>query len=118
MLDQINQWVSRFIESPHLALDMNTLAVVSAMMAATYFTRISGLLLLRYYQPTGRIRAGLEAVPPAVLMAVIAPQVLATGFAETGAALIAAIAATRLPLFFVVAIGVVAIVSLRAVFGG
>jgi uncharacterized membrane protein len=50
-------------------------------------------------------------------MAVIAPTVLATGPAETIAAAITAAAAfLRLPMIAVVAIGVAAVVALRAFF--
>lgn len=101
-----------------VSLDPYTLAAILAMAAATYATRLAGLVLVRHIPAAGRFKAALEAVPPAVLMAVIAPMVLATGIAETIAAAICAVAATRLPLFAVVAIGVVAVVVLRAMLGG
>ena len=56
----------------------------------------------------------LGAPSPAVLVAVIAPSALATGWPETAAALVAAVAATRLPLLGVVAVGVLAVVGFRA----
>jgi uncharacterized membrane protein len=48
-----------------------------------------------------------------VLVAVIAPMALATGWRETVAAAITAVAATRLPLLATIAVGVAAIVLLR-----
>ena len=98
-------------------LDPATLAAFVAMGVATYATRLAGLLLVRHIPTTGRVKAALEAVPPAVLMAVIAPMAIATGWAETIAAAITAIAATKLPLFVVVVIGVVSVVALRMVLG-
>jgi uncharacterized membrane protein len=50
-----------------------------------------------------------------VLVAVIAPVVLATGPAETIAAVIAGLSAMRLPLLATIVIGVVAVVLLRTV---
>ncbi|WP_321339238.1 AzlD domain-containing protein [Breoghania sp.] len=100
-----------------LDLDLHTLAAIVAMGLATYATRLAGLILVRHMPSTGRFKAALEAVPPAVLMAVIAPMVVATGWAETIAAAVTAIAATRLPLFVVVVIGVACVVGLRAVLG-
>ncbi len=97
--------------------DLLTVATIVAMAAATYLTRIGGLYLMRGVRVKGRLKAALDALPPAVLMAVIAPTVLATGPAETIAAAITAAAAfLRLPMIAVVAIGVAAVVVLRAFF--
>jgi uncharacterized membrane protein len=49
-----------------------------------------------------------------VLTAVVAPPLLTTGPAETLAGLAAVLAALRLPLLAVVAVGVAAVVALRA----
>ena len=50
--------------------------------------------------PEGRParRAALDAIPPAVLIAVISPSLLATGWRETVASAVTIVAATRLPL--------------------
>ena len=96
--------------------DLLTLATIAGMAAATYLTRIGGLYLMRGVKVQGRLKAALDALPPAVLMAVIAPTVLATGVAETIAAAITVAAAfLRLPMIAVVAIGVAAVVVLRTV---
>lgn len=97
--------------------DPLTLLAILGMGVATYLTRISGLILVRYIDLKGRTRAALEAVPVAVLMSVIAPTVLATGPAETGAAVVTMLAAFRLPLLGVVAIGVVLVALFRAALG-
>ena len=64
----------------------------------------------------GRLKAALDALPPAILMAVIAPTILTTGIAETIAAALTATAAfMRLPLVVTVLIGVISVVLLRMV---
>ncbi|MGK9235836.1 AzlD domain-containing protein [Inquilinus limosus] len=98
-----------------MSVDPTTLAAILGMAVATYLTRISGLFLVGRLRLQGRMKAAFDAAPPAVLTAVIAPMVLATGWAETAATLVAALAATRLPLLATVLVGVVAVVALRAV---
>jgi uncharacterized membrane protein len=63
------------------------------------------------------MRAALDALPAAVLTAVVAPMALATGPAETAAAVITVLAAMRLPLLATVAVGVVAVGVLRMLLG-
>jgi uncharacterized membrane protein len=97
-----------------MAIDSLTLAAIAGMALATYATRAGGFAIMRFMKVEGRLKAALEAMPPAILMAVISPTILATGWAETLAAAIAALAAiARLPLIAVVAIGVVSVVLLR-----
>lgn len=98
-----------------MTLDAHTLLAILGMAMATYATRIAGLALAGRLSLSARAQAAFDAIPPAVLVAVIAPSALATGWAETGAALLAGLAATRLPLLGVVAVGVAAVVALRAV---
>ena len=100
-----------------MTLEGGALAAILAMAIVTYATRIAGLFLVDRLALSGRAQAAFEAIPPAVLTAVIAPTVLAAGPAETLAALAAALAAARLPLIATVVIGVVAVVLLRAVLG-
>jgi uncharacterized membrane protein len=98
-----------------MTLDPVILLTILLMGAVTYLTRVAGIFLAGRIALTGRAKAAFDAIPPAVLMAVIAPTVLATGLAETLAALVTAIAATRLPLLATIVVGVVAVVVLRAV---
>jgi uncharacterized membrane protein len=97
-----------------MTLDPHNLLAILGMAIATYATRLAGLALAGRLQLSPRAQAAFDAIPPAVLVAVIAPSALATGWPETAAALLAALAATRLPLLGVVAIGVAAVVALRA----
>lgn len=100
-----------------MSLDPATLAAILAMAAATIFTRLAGLVMPASALRHPRARAAFEAVPAAVLAALIAPTVLATGWPETAAAALTALAALRLPLLAVVAVGVVAAALLRLVAG-
>ena len=81
-----------------MRVDPATLLAIVAMAIATYFTRIAGIFITGHLALTGRAKAAFDAIPTAVLVAVIAPTVLATGVPETLAALITALVATRLPL--------------------
>ena len=93
--------------------DPVTFAAILAMAGVTYATRAAGLVLAGRLALSGRAKAAFEAIPPAVLVAVIAPTALATGWQETAATLVTALAATRLPLLGTVAVGVGTIVLLR-----
>jgi uncharacterized membrane protein len=97
-----------------MSLDQATLVAILAMAVITYLTRIAGIFVAGRLALRGRAKAAFDAIPPAVLVAVIAPMALATGWRETVAALVTAIAATRLPLLATIATGVLAIVTLRA----
>lgn len=97
-----------------MTLDSTTLLAILAMAVVTYLTRIAGLFIAGRLALTGRAKAAFDAIPPAVLISVVAPTALATGWAETLAALITALAATRLPLLATIAVGVASVVALRA----
>lgn len=97
-----------------MTVTLANLLAILAMAAATYATRAGGLWIARRLPSTGRFRAALEALPAAVLTAVIAPAALA-GPAEATAAIVTILAASRLPLIGVVAVGVAAVVMLRQV---
>ncbi|CEJ15116.1 Branched-chain amino acid transport protein (AzlD) [bacterium YEK0313] len=98
-------------------LDPITLAAILGMAAVTYACRLTGLLIADRMAFTGRAKAAVDAIPPAVLTAVIAPTLLATGWPETVAGLVTIVAATRLSLIGTIAVGVAAIVVLRLAAG-
>lgn len=99
-------------------LDPVTLAAIFGMALVTYATRVAGLLLADRLVLRGRAKAAFDAIPPAVLTAVIAPAVLLAGWPEATAAAITALAATRLPLIATIAVGTASVVALRLVAGG
>lgn len=96
-----------------MSVDTTTLWAILAMAVVTYITRIAGLFVADRLVLTGRAKAAFDAIPPAVLVAVIAPTALTTGWAEAIAAAITALAAFRLPLLATVAVGVASVVVLR-----
>lgn len=100
-----------------MTLDPHTLLAILAMAVATVLTRIGGLVLIRFVTIGPKQKRALEAIPPAVLMAVIAPTALVTGPAETLATLATALVATRLPLLAAVAAGVIAVAVARVFVG-
>ena len=93
-----------------------TILAILGMALATYATRASGLYLMRGVVVRGRLKASLDALPPAILMAVIAPTILTTGLAESIAAILTAVVAfMRAPLVVTVLTGVISVVLLRMV---
>jgi uncharacterized membrane protein len=97
-----------------MTVDLATFVAILAMAAATVITRLSGLVLIRHVSLEGSRRKAIESIPPAVLMAVVAPTAFATGIAETLACAVTAFAALRLPMLVSVALGVASVAILRA----
>lgn len=87
------------------------------MGIVTYATRIGGLLISDRLKLSHRDREAFNAIPAAVLISVIAPTALATGWPETLAAIVTAGAALRLPLLGSIATGVASVVVLRGLLG-
>jgi uncharacterized membrane protein len=101
-----------------MSLDPAALLAILSMALATYLTRLAGFVLVGRLRLEGRAKAAFDAIPPAILTAVIAPAVLTSGPAEAIAGVITIVAAFRLPLLGTVLVGVAAIVLLRAMLGG
>jgi uncharacterized membrane protein len=96
-------------------MDSFHLAILAGA-ALTYLTRIGGhLILSRFDVLHPRVEAALSAVPAAVLTTIVAPAALTGGWAETLTLLIAGLAALRLPLLGMVALGWAVIVLLRQI---
>ncbi len=99
-----------------MSADSHTLLLILLMGLATYSTRIAGYWLLRGRKVEGRMKAALDAVPPAILMAVIAPTVFLQGYAEMMAGALTLVSALlRLPLLVTIAVGMVSVVAFRMV---
>ena len=58
-----------------MTIDPLALVAILAMAAVTYLTRIAGFLAAGRIRLSGRAKAAFDAIPPAVLVAVIAPTV-------------------------------------------
>jgi uncharacterized membrane protein len=87
---------------------------IAGMAAATYATRLAGYWLLQGRVVGGRLKAALEAVPPAILTAVIAPTVFLEGPAGMiGGAVTLLVAMLRAPLLVTIVAGVGTVALLR-----
>jgi len=81
----------------------------------TYFTRSGGYFVLSSFKNIHpRVEAALEAVPGAVLIALILPAALNNGPLEIFAMIAALLASFRLSAIGVLAIGMVIVVAGRA----
>jgi uncharacterized membrane protein len=97
-----------------MVADWSFYLALFCMGLATYGTRLAGYWLLQGVEIKGRLRAAMDAVPPAILTAVIAPAVFLNGKAEMIAGAVTLVAAVlRLPLLLVIAVGVVTVAILR-----
>lgn len=80
----------------------------------TYAARVGGhLVLSRFVNVHPRVEAGLNAVPAAVLMTLVAPAALSAGPAEMIALLAAGLVSLRVSLMKMFLIGAVVLIGLR-----
>ena len=98
-----------------MSIDPVNFAAILAMGALTYFTRILGFLIADRLPKSGPVRVALDALPPAVLVAVVAP-ILMSGPIEAISGLVVLVLALRLPLIATVATGVAVTALLRFAF--
>jgi uncharacterized membrane protein len=91
-----------------------TLITILGMALVTYATRAGGFWLMGLVTPSPRIEAWLRQIPGAVLVAIVAPTVLASSLAETLAALATVLVAIRTKnVLAAMVIGVAAVFLLR-----
>ena len=100
-----------------MSLSPDALIAIAAMAIATLATRLAGLFVPANFARTGRLAAAFAAMPVAVLTALIAPAILASAWTDAAAGAVTILAAWRLPLPAVVAIGAAAAAGLRALAG-
>ncbi len=93
----------------------NVLAIL-AMACATYLTRVSGLVLGQYLPASGPMKRALDALPMAVLTAVIAPAAL-SGRPEMIAAAVTVLIAARLPVMATIVIAMAVCAGARYLLG-
>lgn len=97
------------------AASLSPWQVIACMAVVTALTRYTGYWALGDRVLGPRMYAALSAVPASVLTAIIAPVVLATGIAETIAAILTVLIAWRFPTIVAIIGGVVSVVVLRNV---
>jgi uncharacterized membrane protein len=93
-----------------------TLITILGMALVTYATRAGGFWLMGLVTPSPRIEAWLKQIPGTVLVAIIAPTVLASSLAETLAALATILVAIRTKnVLIAMVVGVATVWALRLV---
>ena len=86
------------------------------MALVTYATRAGGFWLMGHVTPSPRIEAWLKQIPGAVLVAIIAPTVLASSLAETLAAVATVLVAIRTKnVLIAMLVGVTTVALLRLI---
>ncbi|MBZ8135204.1 AzlD family protein [Afifella sp. IM 167] len=94
------------------------LLLILACGLVTYATRIGGdVILSRFGRLSPRVEAALDAVPAAVMTTLIVPMALATGAAETLAAILTILASLRFSMPVTLIVGVGSLFVLRALLG-
>ena len=91
-----------------------TLLTILGMALVTYATRAGGFWLMGLVTPSPRVEAWLKQIPGAVLVALIAPTVIASSIAETLAAVATVIVAIRTKnVLLAMLVGVATVALLR-----
>ena len=98
-----------------MTLDPITVLAITGMAIATWATRIGGYLIISRLTLSGRLQAAMEALPPAILSAIVAPMALTTGAAETIAAAVTILTAYRFPTIVAIVVGTGTVVMMRTV---
>jgi uncharacterized membrane protein len=94
----------------------DVLITIAGMAIVTYLTRAGGLWLMERVTPSPRVQAALEALPGAVLVALIAPMALTRSPIEGVASALVVLTMMRTgSLIAAVVIGVVTVALLRLV---
>lgn len=89
-------------------------AIILAGAILTYATRIGGhVILSRFSRIHPRVESGLDAVPAAVLTAIVAPAAITGGTPELAALAIAAVVALRFSLMSMFIAGALVVILLR-----
>jgi uncharacterized membrane protein len=90
------------------------MVAILGMAVATYATRAGGFWLMRFVSPSPRVEAWLQQLPGAVLVALIAPPIVASGVVGVAGALATALVAARTKnLLLSLLVGVGLVVALR-----
>jgi len=97
-----------------MQISLLSFLTILGMAIITYFTRVSGLWLVRYIPTSKRFKAWLEYIPGAVIVSIVAPTIISTNLAEVGAAITTLLVAIRTRnMLLTLIVGVVTVVLLR-----
>ena len=93
-----------------------TLLTILGMALVTYATRAGGFWLMGLVTPSPRVETWLKQLPGAVLVALIAPTILASSIAETLAAIATVLVAIRTKnVLIAMLVGVATVALLRLI---
>ena len=99
-----------------LSLDPLVVGVILAMTIVTVIAKVGGIWLVRRFDVSERVEAGLDILPGAIVIAVIGPELAAGGPAEWGAAAVVLGVMWRTEnILLALCVGVLAVVAFRAV---
>ena len=94
----------------------DTYVLILVCAVVTYAVRSGGYVLMSYFGTVNhRVEAGLNAVPIAVLSALVAPTILNGEWPDAVALIFVCLLSLRLPMLPTIALGVVFLVLLRQV---
>ena len=93
-----------------------TILTILGMALVTYATRAGGFWLMGLVTPSTRVETWLKQIPGAVLVALIAPTILASSIAETLAAIATVLVAIRTKnVLIAMLVGVATVALLRLI---
>lgn len=99
-----------------LSLDPLVVAVILAMAAVTFVTKVGGLWLLSRFEVSDRLEAGISVLPGAIVIAILGPELASGGPAEWAAAGLTLLVMWRTGNILLALIaGVAGVVAFRAV---
>lgn len=96
----------------------DTYVLILLCALVTYAVRSGGYLLMRYFGTVNhRVEAGLNAVPIAVLSALVAPTVVVGQWPDAIAVALVCLLSMRISMLPAIALGVLALVVMRQLAG-
>ncbi|SDK00978.1 AzlD family protein [Natronorubrum texcoconense] len=99
-----------------LSLDPLVVGVILAMTVVTVIAKVGGIWLVRRFDVSERVEAGLDILPGAIVIAVLGPELAAGGPAEWAAAgIVLAVMWRTENILLALCAGVLAVVAFRAV---
>lgn len=96
-----------------MTIEPHNLLLIVLVTAATLAIRLGGAMIMARVSLGPSARAAFEAMPVAVMTAVLAPAALTQGWPEALAAIIAVIVGLRAPMYMVIVTGMGCVVLFR-----
>lgn len=78
-----------------MEISLISFLTILGMGVVTYLTRIGGIWLMTSIRLSGRLKRAINALPAAILVALVAPAVFTTNIADMGAALVTLLLAVK-----------------------